>query len=84
MRDRQQADCLPPIGAVDVRVTRHRRIRRPHPAGGCITKKARRAARHASQAWPGESFVTQTDFEMFYGIGNGACVELPDGVEGRA
>jgi hypothetical protein len=56
--DRQKADCLPPIGAVDVGVTRHRGVRGPHPAGGCVPEKTRRAPRHALQAGKRIPFVT--------------------------
>ena len=56
--DRQKADCLPPIGAVDVGVTRHRRLRGPHPAGCRVPEDARRAPRHALQAGTSKPFVT--------------------------
>ena len=82
-RHRQQADRLPPIRAVDVGVTRHRRVRGPHPAGGRIAEKARRAPGHAPQAGTGKALVAQANPEMLDGVGDGAGIELPDGIESR-
>ena len=79
--DRQEADGLPPIGAIDVGVTRHRRVRGSHPAGGRIAQQARRAPRHATQSGTRKSFVAQPDPEMLDRIGNGAGVELADTVK---
>ena len=43
----QKADFLPPIGTIDIDVTRNWRIRGAHPAGGGMTENSRRAPRHA-------------------------------------
>ncbi len=71
-------------GAVEVRVTRHRRIGGSHPAGCRVPEYVRRAAGHTLYSRPSKSLVAQPNLEMLDGIGDAAGVQLPDGMGGRA
>src|ERR1035441_10864442 len=66
----------------DVGVARHRRLRGPHPASGCIPEKARRSPRHPPRAGTRKSCIELPDglkdsaLEWLYSLRRGDRVML--------
>jgi hypothetical protein len=52
-----------------------------NPAGGGVAEHRREVVEEASQARSDETFVAKADAELLDDVGDGAGVELPDGVE---
>jgi hypothetical protein len=52
-----------------------------NPAGGGVAEHGGEVVEEAMQAWSDEAFVAKADAELLDDVGDGAGVELADGVE---
>src|ERR1017187_9535290 len=74
-------DADPPIGAIRVGVSHHRRVGGTDSGGGVIAQQARKTARDTLQTGSGIALIAKPDTEFFDGVGDDAGVELQDGFQ---